>query len=327
MTLGRTVALVSGLVVALAFAPTTATAAECTWEQSVLPLPAGHTSGYVGGAANGGWFVGSGETTDGVRWHNGQVEVLGPAFGTQVMLTDVNVSGVAVGTNYTEGSEDGAVVHRNGRFELLPIPPGRRMGRAFRINDAGDIVGTARSIGDNFDLAYWPAASPGTVQMINPDPAAYGYVAPIDIDEQGRILLRADAMSSDYFVRYPDGTMTKLPLSAAFAVNAFRNGRIAGEQYVNGKFRSFEWDLTGQVVRELDVRVREAVVDSGTLTAGIYRTADKGYALGVWDGAVLTKTLIAAPTNTLSRPVITDDGVIATALDSGEVVTFRRMCG
>lgn len=302
----------------------TAAARDCTWTQATLPLPAGETRGYVAAAANGGWFAGSGSSTA-IRWHNGVAEDLGRAFGQQTDLTDINSAGTAVGMTYANSFEDDAVVYRNGRFTALPLPPGRRSARALAVNDAGDVVGTALGIGDNFDLTIWPATAPGTVLTVNPDPTVYGYVSPVEIDEQGRILIRAESSQTDYFVRYPDGTMTKLALGTDY-VDAFRNGRIAGEKYENEQFVTAEWDLTGTIVRRLDVPATEPVVDSGTRTAGTYRTPDRGYALGVWESGVLTHTLLTAPdSGDFSRPVITDDGVIATTIGS-TVATFRRSC-
>ncbi|WP_410660106.1 hypothetical protein [Amycolatopsis sp. lyj-112] len=303
-----------------------ASGTACTWEQSTLPLPPGQTSGHVSGAANSGWFVGGGPA-GAIRWHNGVAENLGRAFGNSTEMRDINSSGTAVGLTHDGGGTFGkAVVYRDGGFTALPVPPGRRTTRALDINDAGDIVGTAQGIGDTFDLTIWPANAPGTVLTINPDPSAYGYVSSVDIDEQGRILIDASLSESDFFVREPDGTMTKLPLGSQY-VTAFRNGRIAGEIYENEEFSTLEWDVTGQPVRRLDRAATSPAVDSGTLTTGVYRTADKGYALGVWDNGVLTQTLATSPTHGVVRsPVITGDGVIATAIGSAPTA-FRRSCG
>lgn len=320
--------VVASLVPLLTVVPGTATASgtsECMWEQSTLPLPAGQTRGYVSGAANSGWFVGNG-SSNAIRWHNGVAEDLGRAFGYQTEMRDINSSGTAVGLTHDGDTFGKAVVYRDGRFTALPVPPGRRTTRALDINDAGDIVGTAQGIGDTFDLTIWPANAPGTVLTINPDPSAYGYVSSVDIDEQGRILIDANLSESDFFVREPDGTMTKLPLGSQY-VTAFRNGRIAGEVYENEGFSTLEWDVTGQLVRRLDRPATSPAVDSGTLTTGIYRTADKGYALGVWDDGVLTQTLATSPDHGgIGEPVITGDGVIATEIGS-TVTTFRRSCG
>ncbi|MEV6910382.1 hypothetical protein [Amycolatopsis sp. NPDC051071] len=308
------------------FTGTAAAADGCTWVRGTLPLPAGSTTGSVSGAANGGWFVGGGSTTDGIRWHNGVAENLGTAGGKQTDLNDVNSSGVAVGTTYANSFPDGGVVYRNGRYETLPVPPGLRMGRAKAINDTGDIVGMASGIGDSFDLMLWPASAPGTVQRINPDPAVYSYVSPVDIDEQGRILIRAEGSELAYFVREAGGSLTKLALKTDY-VNAFRGGRISGEISENGKFVTVDWDTTGRIVRRLDVRARETAVDAGTLTTGTYRTADKQYAAGVWDGSTLTGTLLTDPDGDFAKPVITDDGVIAVSYYyTGVIATFTRTC-
>ncbi|HEX6343494.1 hypothetical protein [Umezawaea sp.] len=324
---GKAVLAVALAVAGLTTAVTgTAAAAGCTWTRGALPLPAGSTRGYVTGAANGGWFVGSGSTTDAVRWHGGQVENLGQALGRQTQLTDVNSSGVAVGYTYVETFRDGAFVHRGGRFERLPTPSGYRTSWGKAINDAGDVVGMASGIGDTFDLVLWPAATPGTPVVVNPDPALYSYVSPIDVDEQGRILLFAEGAETAHFVRHPDGALTRLAVRTTY-VDAFRNGRVSGELYENRAYTTVEWDLDGQVVRRLGVRATETVVDSGTLTVGTYRTADKGYALGVWDGGVLADTLVANQDGTFGRPVITDDGVVAVHDDSaGTITTFTRAC-
>ncbi|MFD5245915.1 hypothetical protein ACFWIW_15280 [Amycolatopsis sp. NPDC058340] len=298
----------------------------CTWTPGTLPLPAGSTTGHVSGAANGGWFVGSGSTTDGVRWHDGTAEILGQAFGHQTMLRDINDSGESVGTTIVDSFENGAVVHRNGRYEQLPLPQGYRAGRAKAINDAGDIVGMASRFADTFDLMLWPASAPGSVQVINPDPAVYSYVSPVDIDEQGRILIRAEGQRLAYFVRETGGSLTELSLKTD-RVDAFRGGRISGAIYENGKFVTVEWDTAGQIVRRLDVRAQESVVDSGTLTSGTYRTADKQYAVGVWENGALTHTLLTDPDGAFGRPVLTDDGVVAVSYDyTGVIATFTRSC-
>jgi hypothetical protein len=301
--------------------------AACTWTQATLPLPAGLARGYVTAAANNGWVAGSGSTGGAIRWHNGVAEDLGRAFGLQVDLHDINSAGTAVGATYagTDSFEHDAVVHRDGRFTALPVPPGRRTARALAINDAGDIVGTALGLGDTFALTIWPATAPGTVLTINPDPAAYGYVSPVEIDEQGRILIRAEGPQTDYFVRYPDGTMTKLALGTDY-VSAFRNGRIAGEKYEDDHFKTVEWDLSGTVVRTLDAWAIEPVVDSGTRTAGTYLTADGGDALGVWESGTLTDTLaVSQSSGGLGGPAITDDGIVA-AMIGTTPTTFRYSC-
>ncbi|SEF24486.1 hypothetical protein SAMN05421837_102733 [Amycolatopsis pretoriensis] len=321
-------AATAALVLTLLITPGVAEArdaAACTWTQATLPPPAGLAWGYVTAAANGGWVAGGGSTGGGIRWHNGVAEDLGRVSGLQVDLHDINSAGTAVGATLADSFERDAVIYRDGRFTALPVPPGRRSARALAINDAGDVVGTALGLGDNFTLTLWPATAPGTVLTINPDPAVYGYVSPVGIDEQGRILIRAEGPQTDFFVRYPDGTMTKLALGTEY-VSGFRNGRIAGEKYENDQFTTVEWDLSGAVVRTLDTWAIEPVVDSGTRTAGTYLTADGGEALGVWESGTRTDTLATSPSSgRLSGPVITDDGIIATTIGATPT-TFRYSC-
>lgn len=66
--------------------------------------------------------------------------------------------------------------------------------------------------------------------------------------------------------------MTALALGTDY-VDAFRNGRLAGDKYENGHFVTAEWDLTGTIVRRLDTWASELALDSGTRTTGTYRTA------------------------------------------------------
>jgi hypothetical protein len=170
------VTLTAGLVASVVPAmPAAASPPECAWSMTSLPVPTGSTTARssVSSAASGGWVVGSGDTGNGLRWHNGQVEDLGRAFGEQTELRDINASGVAVGQTFGDAYINNTVVYRGGGYERLPVPAGMRGVKAKAINDAGDIVGTANDEFTNVNVAFWPAASPGTVVVINPDPAQY----------------------------------------------------------------------------------------------------------------------------------------------------------
>jgi hypothetical protein len=315
MAVIRALTLTAGLVATLTLTPSAATATDCTWDQVGLAVTGRTTDSSIHAAANGGWFAGDTDATGATRWHGHSPTYLGWAFGRQTMLSDVNSSGVTVGTTIVNSFEDGAVVYRGSRFESLPTLQGMRMPRAFAINDAGDIVGTANRLADMFNATLWPAASPGAVVEINPDPAVYSYVSPVDIDEQGRILLKADGVNGmDFFLRYPDGTMTKLSLPAVQYVDAFRNGRILGQHAKDGKLTTAEWDLSGQLVREYPFFIREAAIDSGSRVVGTHLTADRTYVLGLWENGELVHTFATSANGDLGWPSITDDGVVATSL-------------
>jgi hypothetical protein len=137
----------------------------------------------------------------------------------------------------------------------------------------------------------------------------------VDIDEQGRILLSAGGTGKeDFFVRYPDGTTTKLPLESVQYVDAFRNGRVLGQHVVNGKLMTAEWNLSGQLIHEYPFYIREAAIDSGTRTVGTHLTADRTYVLGLWENGELVHTFATSPDSAFGWPSITDDGVVATSM-------------
>jgi len=328
-------AVLVGLVAALF--PVQPAAADCTWTMTALPMLDGYTRSHVSAAADGRWSVGEmsggglGDTA--VRWHGDQVENLGRAFDKQTELHDVNSSGVAVGMTWANADIDAAIVYRAGRFEYLPRPPGTTRVRAKRINDAGDIVGAASTGRDDVQVLLWPAASPGTVLMVNPDPHRYWSTAPVDLDEQGRILIEANtADGTENLVWHPDSTVTTIPSTSTTWLDGFRDGRVVGQTYVPGRrMVGTEWDLTGQVVHQLAERVQRLVVDSGTTIAGVYRDGTE-YRLGVWENGILTATLEGSPYPILTNPAtLTDDGVLAATIsplgaNEHAAVTYHRTC-
>lgn len=321
--------ILAAAVALLPVAPAAAHAADCAWTMRTLPVPAGYTDTHVTAAAVDGWAVGymNGPAgTVAARWHGDQVEDLGRAFGEQTELRDVNSSGVAVGQTYVDGDIANAVVHRGGRFEYLPKPPGTTRVRAIGINDAGDIVGAATTFVDDVQTLLWPAAQPGTVRLINPDAGHYDYAAPIDIDEQGRILVQAGALGSyEGFVRQTDGTFSRIQ-GLSVVLEGFRNGRVVGSDYVARRRVGVEWDAQGRVVHHLAERTSGLRPDSGSGIAGIYRSGTESR-LGVWTNGVLTDTLPGTPTEELSNPAaLTDDGVLAATLTPEGAVAYHRTC-
>ena len=71
-----------------------------------------------------------------LRWRNGVMENLGKTIGT---AGGVNLSGAIVGTRNTSAGTFPFVLENGVLMELDSIPGGR----AYRINDAGDVLGTA----------------------------------------------------------------------------------------------------------------------------------------------------------------------------------------
>ena len=77
--------------------------------------------------------------------------------------TDVNASGVVVGSS---GSDGAGWVYRNGKVSLLPKFHGV-VGTPGAINARGDIIGVV-TVGQTETHVIWPAAHPGTVRALLP---------------------------------------------------------------------------------------------------------------------------------------------------------------
>lgn len=329
--------LALGLVAAaVTTTPAAATAAGCTWTAATLPLLSGYPGSSVSAAADGGWAVGTMTDSAGqstlVRWHNGQIEKLGDAFGKQTELRDVNSSGVAVGQTYANGDIADAVAYRGGRWENLPKPAGATRVRAKIVTGSGDIIGMTSTGFDDLKLLIWPAASPGTVQLVNPDPSRYYDVVPVDADDQGRILIEATSGDgTDLILRHPDGTFTTVP-GTVFWPTAYRNGHIVASGFDGTDVYAGVWDLEGHLVHRLAEQTDDLLTDSAGTLAGRYRTADGGRAFGVWEDGVLTHTLPGTPTGFAGNPAaLTDGGVLAATVDlpgttTESAVTYQRSC-
>ncbi|GHG48124.1 MULTISPECIES: hypothetical protein [Amycolatopsis] len=121
-------------------------------------------------------------------WRADGPHLLGTAFGLDTELTDVNASGVAVGsyTEYGEFPLHHAVRYTGGHFERLPDPPGYTNTKALAINARGDIlgaVGETAASGVNTTVV-WPADAPGTVEVLLPAP---GWQVQGGIDDNGTV--------------------------------------------------------------------------------------------------------------------------------------------
>ncbi|WIX98484.1 hypothetical protein QRX60_31015 [Amycolatopsis mongoliensis] len=342
---GARMGVVAAVVAGLVSAPSAAPAAECTWPMTPLALPAPYTSSSVIAAAEGGWFVGEARSATAaptVRWHGDQVEDIDTPSRRLSEVRDINSSGDVVGDGGTGDWWSAVpVVHRAGRYENLPVPQGFRSAKATHIDNAGDVVGVAYGEFATVHPVLWAAARPGTAEVLDPDPQHLYDTYPVDIDEQGRVLLYTDGgdRSGEVFVRSADGGYRQLPPlypGGSVYLEAFHGGRIAAS-VVTPELTTIavEADLDGRIVHTLDEAADTLVVDSGTTMAGVTRTFDPGtYELRVWDGGELTATLAADPDfNAAPRPAaLTDDGTLAATIrvpgtSQQRAVAYHRGCG
>jgi hypothetical protein len=305
-----------------------ASAEECPWWATQLPLPTGYNSSRVDDAAEGGWFIGDVYGPGDVqvaRWHDGEVELLGSAFDTQTALTDINSSGVAVGAAPPGGPHARAIIYRDGGYELLA----EAESGAASINAAGDVLGF---IGQ--DTVVWPAT--GGVRVIDAGPG-YGWQNPREIDDQGNVLVNALREGGfDTLVVRPDGTVTKLDaLAPGEETNGtdMKGGRIVGttSHEINGFFESFaiEWNMAGQIVHRLpEQNVFSLFVDSGNTLAGNLYLDDGRNDTNIWRGGV---RVLALSSGYSELAALTDDGVLAaTERDQNwsyvRAMQYKRSC-
>ncbi|WP_410596281.1 hypothetical protein [Amycolatopsis sp. lyj-23] len=264
----------------VAGAPAARAASGCQWAPATLPVPEGYRLERVGTGDGAGAVTGTlrpkspGEPLIGVVWRADGLQVPGAAFGLDTELTDVNASGVAVGS-YTDPREFGqfplnhAVRYTGGRFERLPDPPGYANTKALAINARGDILGAAgetaaSGVGPSI---VWPADAPGTVEVL-PVPSA-GWQVQGGIDDDGTVA--AAVLAGPGFTGYVlPRSGPAIPLASPVpdgdvVPTAIKAQRIAGYA---GDAGAFLWHLDGSVDRALPGLRNVAAMNSAGAVVG-----------------------------------------------------------
>ncbi|MEV4655241.1 hypothetical protein [Micromonospora sp. NPDC049301] len=184
-------------------------------------------------------------------------------------VVDVNARGVVVGNGWTDGIGR-PWRYRDGRIEQLPVVPS---GGIFvtAVNRAGDIVGhgSDADTGQNFGLR-WPAARPGTVEVLD----APANATPQGITQDGTIVGTAgDWGNWTGWVRRPDGRIDALTAPGARTTSVYAaEGHWAIGQVDLGDTSSLKvrWDLRDGSHTALDQRLEwlEDVNDRGVVVGG-----------------------------------------------------------
>ncbi|MEV1330409.1 hypothetical protein AB0J20_12635 [Micromonospora costi] len=282
---GLTATVVTGLLAtAVAVtAPSAATAGPgtrgCTI--SALPYPADAYRATADAIDPTGRFVaGSGlRVTDTgnqpllLIWARGTLTTVESALVDTV--ADVNASGVVIGNGYRDGIELPWRYH-GGKVEPLPLPASGGA-HATAINRAGDIVGSGPDPQTGETVALlWPAARPGTVQVLDApaDAVAEG------INDNGTIVGTAGAFAEwTTWLRRPGGTVQPLSVPGARTTIAVAvAGRWAvGHADLGGTSTTMvRWNLrTGSYTRLSadvpwldDVNARGVAIGADRVTAG-----------------------------------------------------------
>ena len=172
---------------------------------TAIRLPTGGAAAaatVTGGDPSGAYLVGStnpsaGKTRAVLVWRDGELVARVPQTGRSPMMSDINASGVAVGS--TTESPFLPYVYRNGRVSRLP-----GVGTARAINDDGMIAGT-REAGRGVPVRW---ASPDSQpEVMKLPPGTLGGQA-TDIAEDGTIAVRLSTKTyiEQTYLWFPDGT-------------------------------------------------------------------------------------------------------------------------
>ncbi|HCT81083.1 MAG TPA: hypothetical protein DGT23_31850 [Micromonosporaceae bacterium] len=245
---------------ALVVTPQTSAAAACTWSASPLSVPSGVTTSYPTGHAGTGLIVGSGWVSnhwEGIIWRNGSPQKLpAPAAGPGSNYPRaVNANGVVAG--YWTGN-DGTTFgwrYTNGSYQRLP-GRGTRPSVPTDINAAGDIVGFSNYFAccDPSHALLWKVSSPSVY-------TDFGVGFAEGIDDTGRVVVSWGVIFN------ANGSSTNLASpGSSFKVTDFSAGRIVGYSGTQSPYTIVEWNLSGNVVRQIPNGTPYEVNSSGSMT-------------------------------------------------------------
>ncbi|WFE50395.1 hypothetical protein [Micromonospora sp. WMMD1155] len=225
-------------------------------------------------------------------WDGQQVtEVEVPGMAEPV---DVNADGVVIGNGSGLGTGSGQPwIYRDGKLEQLPVPPSTGT-YVTAINDAGDIVGYGLDIvPGEFVALRWPAARPGTVEVLKAPANAQAS----GITDNGTIVGSAGPFGDwNSWVRRPNGRIDALTAPGAdWSMASAAAGRWAiGAVWLGGTSSTkVRWDLRNGSYTKLDpempaltdVNVKGVVVGGDRVGRGATSRVLPGGGEGVGVGA------------------------------------------
>jgi probable HAF family extracellular repeat protein len=290
----------------------------CAWTPDVLPLPDEAFHGRVTAGA-GEWLAGvagADGPNEAVRWHDGDVEPLGPAFGLDTAVAAVNGNGVVVGTATTPDGVQHAFRHVGGRYERLPESGGSST--ALDVNAQGDVVGQ-----DGGRLVVWPVTGPPRFLDVPAGEAPYGRAA---IDDDGTVAARtghvaAGALRWRTYAWTSGGTRASLPEGD---VQDLRHGQLVGATGdPAGVTKAASWHADREPRPYVGGTTAVALNDAG-LVVGANRNGEPL----LWEG-VLPTPLPTPPGHTpgtVTALNATEAGGVAYPADGDGAVPVRWRC-
>ncbi|WFF02795.1 hypothetical protein [Micromonospora sp. WMMD964] len=225
-------------------------------------------------------------------WDGQQVtEVEVPGMAQPV---DVNADGVVIGNGSAVGAGIGQPwIYRDGKLEQLPVLPSTGI-FVTAINDAGDIVGYGSDIvPGEFVGLRWPAARPGTVEVLK----APANAQPIGITPNGTIVGHAGPFGDwTGWVRRPNGRIESLgvPGGGSTTVSAVAGRWATGLVWLGGTSATkVRWDLRNgshtlldqEIPSVTDINAKGVVVGGDRVGRGATSRVLPGGGEGVGVGA------------------------------------------
>jgi uncharacterized membrane protein len=310
-----------------------ASAATCTWTPSTLPIPSGATgSTFLEAADNLGGYAGyatfSGNAIHAIHWHNGTTTDYGTLAGGTSIPADINRAGTMVGEASDSPTTERAFTSQNNKLVGLAEPTGTLDSWATGINDNGDIVGSVEVPGTTkgstvIKAVWWPAAAPGTVQVLTGLPTGQSQALAIDQDGTIAVAVASSSSSSDnrpYL--WHNGTVRALPtLTGATNVTprAISNGVVVGSSNGGSFSGAVLWDTTTATPtistvasngNALSVN-KNGQITGWTVSAGI------SVVYHIWQRTQLVATITA---NAANVNISSDDGTVAGSTSNGPTV-------
>lgn len=158
---------------------------------AVLPSLSGEASSVAIGLNGQGTAVGTSTNqsylTTAVLWQNGQVQALSSGTARGAGATDLNNTGAVVGYVDKGGNQDQAARWDNGQLTLLNNIDGSLDARAYGINDAGLVVGSA-FIGPGSLATVWEGAQAFELNKLLVNGQGWDLRQALDINASGQIV-------------------------------------------------------------------------------------------------------------------------------------------
>ncbi|MET8365393.1 MULTISPECIES: hypothetical protein [unclassified Micromonospora] len=165
------------------------------------------------------------------------------APGNGIDPVDVNESGIVIGNGWAENGIGRPWTFRDGKLEQLPVLPSTGI-FVSAINKAGDIVGYGSDIvPGEFVALRWPAARPGTVEVLDAPVNAQ----PVGISPNGTIVGYAGPFGDwTSWVRRPNGKIKPLAVTGggSTSLNAAAGHWAVGQAWLDGTSPAkVRWDV------------------------------------------------------------------------------------